>query len=323
APERFYSDNTTYWFGKLGIGNSVAHFRGQMAEIQVWNVALSEKQIQQNLQQGVTGEEPGLRYYWPLNEGEGTRVQDIANQTNHGTIRGATWQIEEVPIAVPEPDYPLPHVVSSVLTFDGEDDAVILPELGEMDRTFTLSLWVKPATLDDEQWHGILSQQGKDSDQLGLALCPGDRALQYHAQGLGEKTLDSNVLLNFFETGDQWVEITWVKAGNLYHFYRNGEWFATQPAPERLQQTPGDYCLGKSQVFANRDSFFAGQIAEVRLWRVARTEAEIQNDFTHRLQGDEPGLTAYYPLNEGSGDWVGDRGRILGARWELMEIPIG
>ncbi|MCT7963616.1 LamG domain-containing protein [Laspinema sp. D1] len=322
APERFYTDNTTYWFGKLGIGNSVAHFRGQMADIQIWNVALSEEQIKQNLQQGVTGEEPGLRHYWPLNEGEGTRVQDIANQTNPGKIRGATWQIEEVAIALPEPEFPLPHFVSSVLTFDGEDDAVILPELGEIDRTFTLSLWVKPAILDDERWHGILSKRGGDSDQLGLALCPGDRALQYQIRGLGEKTPDTNVLLNFFETGNQWVQITWVKAGSLSHFYRNGEWVATQRVPERLQQTPGDYCLGKSQVFANRDSFFSGQIAEVRLWRVARTEAEIQNDFTHRLQGDEPGLIAYYPLNEGSGDWVGDRGRILGAKWELTEIPI-
>ncbi|WP_254567337.1 LamG domain-containing protein [Oscillatoria sp. HE19RPO] len=321
APERFYTDNTTYWFGKVGIGNSVSHFRGQMAEIQVWNVALTEEQIQQNLQQGVTGEETGLRYYWPLNEGEGTWVQDIANPPNHGKIRGATWEIEEVEIALPEPEFALPHFVQSVLTFDGEDDVVILPPLGEMDRTFTLSLWVKPTTVDDERWHGILSKG--NSEQLGLALCPCDRALQYHSVGVGEKTPDTNVLLNFFETGDRWVHITWVKALSLYHFYRNGEWFATQPAPERLQQTPGDYCLGKSQVFGNRDSFFAGQIAEVRLWRVARTEAEIYRDFTHRLQGDEPGLTAYYPLNEGDGDWVGDRGRILGATWEQMEIPLG
>ncbi|MCT7988665.1 LamG domain-containing protein [Laspinema olomoucense] len=322
APERFYTDSTSYWFGKLGIGNSVAHFRGKMADIQIWNVALSEEQIQENLQRGVTGDELGLRHYWPLNEGEGMLVQDMANPPNSGRIRGATWQIEEVAIALPDPEFPLSHFVSSVLTFDGEDDAVILPELGEMDRTFTLSLWVKPATVDDEQWHGILSKEAKDGDQLGLSLCPGDRALQYHSQGLGEKTPYTNVLLNFFETGDQWVHITWVKAGGVYQFYRNGECFATQPAPERLQQTPGDYYLGKSQVFPNRDSFFAGQIAEVRLWRVARTEAEIHKDFTHRLQGDEPGLIAYYPLNEGSGDWVGDRGRILGAKWEQMEIPL-
>ncbi len=308
APERFYTDNTTYWFGKVGIGNSVSHFRGQMADIQVWNVALTEEQIQQNLNRNITGDEPGLRYYWPLNEGEGTRVRDIANAPNHGKIRGATWQIEEVAIALPEPESPLPHFVTSVLTFDGQDDVVILPEVGEMNRTFTLSLWVKPARLDDERWHGILSKRGGDSDQLGLALCPCDRALQYHSVGVGEKTPDTNVLLNFFETGDRWVHITWVKALSLYHFYRNGEWFATQPAPERLQQTPGEYYLGKSQVFGNRDSFFAGQIAEVRLWRVARTEAEIYRDFTHRLQGDEPGLTAYYPLNEG--EWgLGRRSR--------------
>ncbi|MBO0352071.1 LamG domain-containing protein [Phormidium pseudopriestleyi FRX01] len=319
APERFYTDSTTYWFGKLGIGNSVSHFRGQMADIQVWNIALSEQQIQQNLNDNISGDEPGLRYYWPLNEGEGTQVQDIANPPNHGKIRGATWQMEEVPIALPES--PLPHFVQSVLTFDGEDDIVILPQLGEMDRTFTLSLWVKPTTLDDERWHGILSKG--DSDQLGLSLCPGDRALQYHSLGLGEKTPDTNVLLNFFETGDRWVHLTWVKDGTAYRFYRNGEWFATQPAPERLEQTPGDYCLGKSQIFPTRDTFFAGQIAEVRLWQVARTEAEIHRDFTHRLQGDEPGLIAYYPLNEGSGDWVGDRGRIVGATWEQMEIPLG
>ncbi|HEY9837298.1 MAG TPA: LamG domain-containing protein, partial [Vampirovibrionales bacterium] len=254
ASERIYTDNTTYWFGKLGIGNSISHFRGQMAEIQVWSIALSEEQIQQNLHQGVTGEEPGLRYYWPLNEGDGTWVHDIANSPNPGKIQGATWQIEEVAIALPEPELLLPCFISSILTFDGEDDIVILPELGEIDRTFTLSLWVKPATGNDEQWHGILSKRGKQADQLGLALCPCDRALQYHSLGLGEKTPYTNVLLNFFETGDRWVHITWVKAGSVYQFYRNGEWFATHPAPERLDYTPGDYCLGKSQVFGNRDS---------------------------------------------------------------------
>src|SRR5262249_51255259 len=52
---------------------------------------------------------------------------------------------------------------------------------------------------------------------------------------------------------------------------------------------------------------FTGNIAEVRIWHVARSPAEVQSSMNKPLTGKEPGLAAYYPLDEASGDVVVDR----------------
>jgi hypothetical protein len=129
--------------------------------------------------------------------------------------------------------------------------------------------------------------------------------------------------VNFFETQHEWVHVTWVKEGKEFRIYRNGELFATRSsAPENVYTEKGSYYIGRS------DKFFAGQIAELSVWSVARTGAEIQKDVHRHLKGDELGLTYYWPLNEGTGDTVLDKGKnanhgkIYGATWQRVELPI-
>lgn len=51
-----------------------------------------------------------------------------------------------------------------------------------------------------------------------------------------------------------------------------------------------------------------GLIAEVRIWKnTYRTEAQIKQNMHKRLLGNESGLIAYYPLDEGTGTTVYDR----------------
>jgi hypothetical protein len=51
---------------------------------------------------------------------------------------------------------------------------------------------------------------------------------------------------------------------------------------------------------------FDGGIDEVRVWNVARTQQEIQNDMNRELTGSQTGLVAYYRLNEGTGQNILD-----------------
>jgi hypothetical protein len=53
---------------------------------------------------------------------------------------------------------------------------------------------------------------------------------------------------------------------------------------------------------------FEGQIDDVRIWNVARTETEIQSNFQRRLTGSEPGLLAYFKFDESSGTSTADSG---------------
>ena len=51
---------------------------------------------------------------------------------------------------------------------------------------------------------------------------------------------------------------------------------------------------------------FAGELDEVRIWGVARTEEEIRRDMRRTLRGNEPGLLAYWNFDEGDGQVAHD-----------------
>ena len=77
----------------------------------------------------------------------------------------------------------------------------------------------------------------------------------------------------------------------------------------------------------NQQSPFAGQIDEVRIWNVARTEEEIFATMLTPLSGKEPGLVAYWQF-EGQGEKVidvtgnGHDGKLLGdATRVASELP--
>ncbi len=53
---------------------------------------------------------------------------------------------------------------------------------------------------------------------------------------------------------------------------------------------------------------FSGVIDEIRLWRRARRQPELQADKSRRLLGSEVGLAGYWRFDEGRGGWGGARG---------------
>ncbi len=52
--------------------------------------------------------------------------------------------------------------------------------------------------------------------------------------------------------------------------------------------------------------YFNGMIDEIRIWEVARTQDEIQENMHYPLSGDEPGLIAYWNFDEGAGQQILD-----------------
>ena len=80
------------YIGKSGYTNS-RYLNGSINEVRVWNKALSQQEIQDNMNNRLEGNEEGLIGYWPMNEGEGTTVYDKSTNNNDGTIYGATWNL--------------------------------------------------------------------------------------------------------------------------------------------------------------------------------------------------------------------------------------
>jgi len=51
---------------------------------------------------------------------------------------------------------------------------------------------------------------------------------------------------------------------------------------------------------------YSGSLDEVMIWNLVRTESEIAEDSTGVRTGAEPGLMAYWRMDEGTGQQVGD-----------------
>jgi hypothetical protein len=70
---------------------------GLIDEVYLWNVALSDVDIQNNMYLTLNGNETGLVGCWQFNEGTGTIAFDATSNSTNGTIYEATWSTD-VPV---------------------------------------------------------------------------------------------------------------------------------------------------------------------------------------------------------------------------------
>jgi hypothetical protein len=227
----------------------------------------------------------------------------------------------------------------SVLSFDGRGTKVVLERDPFADpTTFTIGVWLKPMALCDGCRHGLFGRQLGDP----LLRRPGLEMIEDGLMYTTDPTLDttpwSAVYANpgslkgpkarlegqsfpGFFARKEWVHLAWVGRGTKAEILRNGRPFAEGPLPQAVATTDG-YTLG----FV--DTYFIGEMAEVRIFDVALSRAQIEADMRRRLVGSEPGLWAYLPLDEGSGTVAhdksgrGNHGTIVGATWARSELPL-
>ena len=155
---------------------------------------------------------------------------------------------------------------------------------------------------------------------------------------LGETTLAGSGSVGT-PVKDEWVHIAWVwdggdpdatDTGNV-RIYQNGVLVGTYDAdigartsqgytnPQEILPegdfwplaigeglagfTPNSYLTGDPRI---QSVPWLGNIAEMRIWNISRTETDIANNNRRRLTGSEPGLVSYYKFNEGSGNTAVD-----------------
>lgn len=180
----------------------------------------------------------------------------------------------------------------------------------------TIELWAR--FVSDKSWtpeHSIM-ELGRRKDAanqvFGIDLNGRDNLLgnfDPYTNGAGD---NAGTLVSVPVEG--WCHLAWGYDGaGHFQFVVNGV-KATIPKPGDgsavLATTPGILTLGGSQSFGLEG--WEGALDEVRVWSVLRTEEEIRRDMRIKLRGSEPGLIAYYNLDEGAGTTADDIKRKVG-----------
>jgi cyanobactin cluster PatC/TenC/TruC protein len=220
--------------------------------------------------------------------------------------------------------------LQSVLIFDRQDDFINLgnkPEF-KIEKDITLEVWVYCQnqrrrtgiisnvfdTTTIESGYGLLLD-GKSSIFFAL------KTISHKIQYLSSKV--DTLKLN------QWHHVAGTHDGQIMKVYIDGIEKATKAISDsKIDYEPENDLLIGTYKDNNETYPFKGKIAEVRIWKVARTQQEIQKNMHQLLVGNELGLVGYWPLNEGSSNTAYDKtsnanhGIINGANWVQSEVPI-
>ena len=104
-------------------------------------------------------------------------------------------------------------------------------------------------------------------------------------------------------TAKKWYHLAFTYDGANLRLYVDGKLDFTYP-----HATPGEVFAFKDITFANgvkSQYTLNGKVSELRVWSVARSQAEIENNM-YVVSPDTPGLEIYWKCNEGSGTLIKD-----------------
>ena len=180
--------------------------------------------------------------------------------------------------------------LGSALDLDGSDDYVSVPSSSALDfgvsDPFTFEAWVNlDGTGESEQ--NILS---KGDDQTGVAFRWGI----YTSGTFFMWNNNHHIYLNgvFNDHWNEWTHVAASSDGSTLKMYVNGE--ESFSGSWQLNQTSA---LSGAELTIGTDShgrYINGQIADVRIWNVARSTDEINSNYRRRVDPSSAGMIANY-----------------------------
>jgi hypothetical protein len=186
----------------------------------------------------------------------------------------------------------------NALLFDGTNDRVAIPGSTSYafgTGPFTIEMWIRPDVLSGDNrvlfcnqvldnWQGYLDQGGTSAGMHFVAS-----AQFANSSGL-------------VWTLGQWYHLSWVRSGNTVTLYRNGN----SVGSGTVTASSGNTTILQ---FGLRDSSthpWNGVLDEVRIWNLARTQAQIQSTMSQTIPTSSTGLIGYWNFDEASGQTVVD-----------------
>jgi len=185
------------------------------------------------------------------------------------------------------------------LLFDGDDyiDVQTSPSLMLL-PPFSWEAWACPSSLAYGRNPRVLekglgffiyynNEGGEDLTRVGLFL--GSSWTQVEVVG----ALSEGV----------WTHIAAVYAGSVLRMYIDGDLAAETVASAEYSSSGSPLKIGGHS--ADYD-YWIGQLDEIRVWSIERSQADIQENMWVQVPTDTPGLAAYWRFEEGNGQIVHD-----------------
>ncbi len=164
---------------------------------------------------------------------------------------------------------------------------------------YTWEAWVLPT--DNSGLLNALHSEGLPQITFVIGLVNG--ALQFSTWNQNIPGNWTNIVTptNSVPAG-QWTHLACTMSNGQVCLYVNGLLSSCHNGiPLQSNSATRFAALGINLGFSGQDDYpFSGRMDEVRIWNRVLTQAEIRHKMTERLAGNEPGLVAYYRMDEGA-----------------------
>ena len=198
-------------------------------------------------------------------------------------------------------------IMDTALDLDGSLSCVEIKDsetLNNITEQLTVSLWIRP-TSNPNRYTTILSKSDLWEDRIThrsfIMNYKEGGSIQFAAspEGEGEASLYSPYSVIKHNT---WTHVAGVidAEKNYMKLYINGIEVSSRDFKwiKKIYKSYLPLRIGWSHENRPAQSPFVGQMDDVRIWNIARSDADIRNDMITELNGDEPGLVGYWKFNK-------------------------
>lgn len=254
--------------GELWVGGNQTYgeyFSGKIDDIRIYSGALNQSAIQTDMNTPLSGIIPptdtGLKIAYALGEGSGGTTSDSSGNTHTGTLVGPTW--------VSTGKY------GNALLFDGVNDYVSTPDVGDLDFTngMTLEMWVYPSTtpVGPTYWTGIAKAY-----VYYLYPTHGDHS-NYPIIGFENNGQETQLPGTSVLPAATWSYLVGTYDGSTLRLYVNGSQVSSMSGPGNIDTNNAAIWLGGNESYGE---YFPGIIDNVRIYNRALSVSEIQTNMS-------------------------------------------
>lgn len=319
--------------GSLYIGQSFRanFFHGMIAEVRIWGTARPESEIQATMFSRLSGSERSLSAYWPLDDGTlgtardartptdsvtGTPLPPSAYMLNPGQLTGGAFIPAAFPVVPTAQAAGAAQVVAA--QFDGITSYINVassPALALQDA-ISVEAWVNPTGAGKALFNFPVVSKNGVAAGWELRAGAGQCSFMVTVNKVPQEAVASGLDPRFF------YHLAGVYDGQVLRLYINGVLRTSIALAGPITQYPDVLSLGRNSYWPLR--MFSGQVAEVRIFSRARSQAEIQQTMFTRLTGKEAGLVAQWQLAGDASDASpnGNHGTLRGVRWVATSVPL-
>ncbi|MGC6480489.1 MAG: LamG-like jellyroll fold domain-containing protein [Flavobacteriaceae bacterium] len=266
------------------------NFRGNVHDLRLWKKVISRETAVAYMNENLSGNERNLIGYWPMNEGHGLLAHDLS-RSKHMGLSNIDWNI-------------FPRTDS--YAFDGTNYLMldnVSKSIVTNDMDMTLSLWFKA---DQAGEYTLVSNgRGDLSDTQASSGYRNKWSLNMGANGvLSLQAENETYAFGDIDVADQqWHHAAIVvrRNGNLLLFVDGQREAAYSNSALGGFSGSAIFVGARGQLqnggAVNVDRYFVGNIDELRLWSLAKTADQIEEDRFFEADYESIGMLLYAPFD--------------------------